>query len=126
MADSRLKDLLKGSKHEPAEAPQVTPPPSPSVLSRPEPFMLDLELVSGERMAIPYTSLLTVTLNPSSGITVTFSTHLVFITGVNLRPVYEAIVGRAAATLKAVGDRPAQNRDGVPVILSIEVSERKL
>jgi hypothetical protein len=116
----RLKQLLKDSPAAASE-PQAA---SPSVVSRRESFLLDLELVTGERFALPYTSLLSLKLDPSTGLIATFNTHVVTITGVNLRAVYDALVSRAAGTLKAVGDMPAKYADDVVVIYTIELMAR--
>jgi len=52
---------------------------------------LDLRLASGTRVALPYSTLLKTTFDPSTGITLEYSTDTVTITGRRLGPIYKAI-----------------------------------
>ena len=116
----KLTDLLRPTSSSASE----TQAGSPSVVSRREAFMLDLEYANGNRFSLPYTSLLFLKLDPSTALVATFSTHVVTLKGVHLLSVYEALVARSAGTIKAVHGRPIKHPVGVPVIFSIEVAAR--
>ena len=68
MSDSPLKQLLKDKQ---ASAPAAElPMTSPSLVSRPRSFLLDFEMLNGNHVALPYTSVLFVGFNPSQQIVI--------------------------------------------------------
>jgi hypothetical protein len=87
-------------------------------------FMLDLEQKNGNHLALPYSSLMSVTLDPSKLLVAHFAGHLVKITGVNLLGIYEALTKRAAGKLVEVGNRPDKPAEGVPLIRTMTVTVR--
>ncbi len=125
MAESPLKQLLKDSKL-PSDtlATNDIPQVSPSIVSRMSPFLLDFVLVNGNHIALPYTSILSVSFNLSGRIVILFATHTVHVRGINLKAVYDALVAETAGSLKALGERPKQFPNGVPLIQSIDVIQR--
>ncbi len=123
MANSPLKQLLKDSQP-PQPATSDPPMTSPSVISGLDPFLLDFELLDGNHVALPYSSLLFLSINPSDKLVVMFASHTVRIEGLFLRPIYYALVVKSVAALKAVGDRPRKLPEGVPIIHKMEINER--
>jgi hypothetical protein len=89
-----------------------------------EPAMLELLLLDGGRLALPYRTLYSVGLNPSRGIVATFATHTVTIAGVHLLSVYDSLINQTTSHLEAVGNRPKRLIEGVAVIFSITAEER--
>ena len=55
-------------------------------------LMLDVRLRSGARLALPYSYLIFINFDPSTGIEAVFSSHAVTIQGRNLRPIYEGLL----------------------------------
>lgn len=55
-------------------------------------LMLDVRLCSGARLALPYSYLIFVNFEPSTGIEAVFSSHAVHVQGRNLRPVFEGLL----------------------------------
>jgi hypothetical protein len=88
-------------------------------------MMIEFELVAGDRLAFPYTSLLSLSLNPSRGIIATFSTHIVTVTGIHLRSVFAAIQRHEVASLKAADPRPERLPKDQPTVFSIIAAERR-
>lgn len=86
--------------------------------------MLDLEQKNGNHLALPYSSLMFVTLDPSKFLIANFAGHLVKITGLNLLGIYEALTKRAAGKLVELGDRPDKPAEGIPLIRTMTVTVR--
>jgi hypothetical protein len=127
MPESPLKQLLRDrpARDSSSSLPvPEAPPTSPSVVSRTKPFMLDFQLLNGNHVALPYTSLLFLSFNPSKQIVAMFATHTVTITGVCLMPIYEALLDESVGTLKAIGERVRHPSDGIPIVYSIESAQR--
>jgi hypothetical protein len=100
------------------------PMTSPSLVSEERPFLIDFEMLNGNHVALPYTSVLFVSFNPSQQIVILFATHTVRIKGVNLKPIYEALLREAVGTLKEVSDRPHQYPKNVPLVFWIAITQR--
>lgn len=82
--------------------------------------MLDLVLVAGQRVALPYSTLLKVEFDPTKGIALHFSTDEVTITGYRLEALYRAIVQHRAREVKELGHKGEFEKEGSgPVITEI-------
>jgi hypothetical protein len=51
--------------------------------------MIDLRLMTGDRLGLPYRSLMSVTFDPSTVLALQFGVHTVTIQGRNLTPIYD-------------------------------------
>lgn len=84
--------------------------------------MLDLQLATGDRVALPYATLLKAAFNPSEGIKLTYSTDDVVISGRRLEPLYKAITQHRARIIKSVGSAGEfETTTDQPVVTSIEI-----
>jgi len=120
---NRTHSFLRTTQPVTTPASEVAPVVAgPCIEMRPDSYMFDFELLDGERLALPYTSCRRVRINPSKCVIATFVDEEVVIEGRNLRPVYDALIGRLACTLRAVRElsRPT---DGSVVIRKISVLE---
>ena len=124
MNDETLAFLLQRSGNPDALTPPIYAEPSEHAAAREEPVMLEVVLLGGERLALPYRTLYAVALHPSTGVVATFATHTVTISGVYLRSTYDSIVKQDANRLEAVGTRPQHLVEGVAVIFSIKTEQR--
>jgi hypothetical protein len=84
--------------------------------------MIDLRHGNGNRHSFPYAHLLWGELDPSIGITLHFSTHTVELTGVNLEPLYNAILGHACGVIQATSERHASKDKDETVVHRITVT----
>ena len=83
---------------------------------------LDLRLKDGKRIALPYSTLLKSSFDPSKGITLEYSTDTVTIQGRNLQAVYKAIAQHRLSALRESGERAAAfAHDDGPVITVIRI-----
>jgi len=89
-----------------------------------EAFTLEFVFLKGERLALPYTSLLSSELDPSRVLTVEFHTHTITMTGWNLVPIHEAIASRSAASIHALTERHRPKDQGIPVVTQIKMTKR--
>lgn len=92
------------------------------------PSMLELRLATGNRVGLPYAWLSEVTYDPSTGITLAYTTGAgVTITGRRLGPVYAALVAQQAVYVREADPPTAELlADGVPVVESIRVDRASL
>ncbi|MEN1706035.1 MAG: hypothetical protein AAGJ54_11055 [Planctomycetota bacterium] len=67
--------------------------------------MLDLELANGNRVALPYATLLKIEFDPSSSIRMQFSTDEVLIEGRRLEELYRGIMQHRVRTVAGDGPR---------------------
>ncbi|MEQ9617074.1 MAG: hypothetical protein RLN60_03470 [Phycisphaerales bacterium] len=84
--------------------------------------MLDLVLKGGNRVAMPYSTLLKAEFDPSSGITLRYSTDDVTIQGSRLDQLYKAILQHRAREVVVSGGRIVPAGDGGPVVTAITVT----
>jgi hypothetical protein len=124
MSDDPLTFLLARNNQPPLPSEEVPYSEHPKENWR-HALMIEFDLGTGNRLAFPYTTLMNVSLNPSHGIIVTFSTHIVTVTGIHLGKVLDAIEKHEVASMKATDPRlvrPQQNR---PTIFNIMAAERR-
>ena len=67
--------------------------------------MLDLQLGNGNRMALPYSTLMKVTFDPSAGMTLHYPGEEVTLKGQRLESLYKAIAQQRVTSVRAVGSR---------------------
>ncbi|MCB9839010.1 MAG: hypothetical protein H6813_06695 [Phycisphaeraceae bacterium] len=70
--------------------------------------MLDLVLTGGNRVALPYTTLLKVEFNPSAGITLFFPMDTVEIKGRNLESLYRSLTQHRVPSIQAASARSGE------------------
>lgn len=67
--------------------------------------MLDVQLGNGNRVALPYATLLKVTLDPSSGMTLHYPNEEITLRGRRLEALYKAIAQHRVTTVRESGSR---------------------
>ena len=84
--------------------------------------MLDLVLKGGNRVAMPYSTLLKAEFDPSNGITLRYSTDDVKIQGSRLDQLYKAILQHRAREVVVSGGRIVPVGGDGPVVTAITVT----
>ena len=85
--------------------------------------MLDLVLTGGNRAAFPYSTLLKIEFDPSSGIRLHYPMETVKVEGHRLGDLYRALTQHRVPSIKATGERADWDAgDGSPVVTRISVT----
>ena len=90
-------------------------------------FMLDLHFRSGNRRAFDYSFLVSVLFDPSVGVTLEFTSHMVTITGRNLEGLYKRLLSHTATRISeatSAFDATDGSDDDKPYVAGIEIAER--
>lgn len=138
MTDDKFKDLVGMTRQKAAEgrdtvaAAEGTDAPaggdeSYSVLSadRAQKAMCEFRLKDGNAVALAYSYLVKAEFDPSLGIELDFSAHVVKLTGKNLAPVFSGLVAQRVAVVRELDELQAEAALGeaATVVTGISVSK---
>jgi hypothetical protein len=120
MSGDLISQFLGSPPDPPPRQRRATASDDASGISESYVSMLDLVLVAGQRIALPYSTLLKVEFDPTKGIALHFSTDEVTISGYRLEALYRAIVQHRAREIKESGSKGEFEKEGSgPVITEI-------
>lgn len=84
--------------------------------------MLDFRTRGGDATGIAYSYLQTVRHNPSVGLMLSFTTHLVTLHGRNLGELYLALLDQAVQRIEEQGEHD-EEPEGAPVVSRLRIEE---
>jgi hypothetical protein len=84
-------------------------------------LMLDIRLITSDRVALPYSYLVSIEYEKTTGLMLSFTSHQVLIKGRNLDPLYEGFLSQRVEYIQANDEMHDTGPDAITFISAIEV-----